>query len=228
MSHELTPASKTRRRGPLRVFLLVVGAMVGVVLLLVGAVVLYYTVENAKAKRDAQPVFAEMDAAFGRVQLPDGYVVVRSERQGGYYNLLGYQSPGEFRVYAAPRGSGVADLKTALESAGFSIGQDYACTLIADRGSITLYIEFHRYDPAVSLDITGVQCSPTSWPQAYVWVSIGYIAAPNDSPGQGLGDILDSALALSTHSLPGPWEGDLERSGRGGTTIGGHFRWSRG
>jgi hypothetical protein len=149
-----------------------VGALIGGLLPLVGAVVLYYTLENAKAKRDAQPVFAEMDAAFGRVPLSDGYTVVRSERQGGYYSLFGYQSPGEFRVYAALRGSGVADLKSALESAGFSIGQDYACTLVADRGSVNLYIEFHRYDPAVSLDITGVQCSPTSWPNVYVWVEI--------------------------------------------------------
>jgi hypothetical protein len=172
MSRELTPPGNTQRRGPLRVFLIILGALIGGLLLLVGAVVLYFHVENVKAKRDAQPLYAEMDAAFGRVPLPDGYTVVRSERQGGYYSLLGYQSPGEFRVYAAPRGSGVADLKSALESAGFSIGQDYACTLIADRGSVNLYIEFHRYDPAVSLDIIGVQCSPTSWPDVYVWVEV--------------------------------------------------------
>jgi hypothetical protein len=171
MSHELPTASKSRRRGPLRVFLLVIGAVIGGLLLLVGIVAMLFTFKNVKARRDAQPVFAEMDAAFGRVQLPDGYAVVRSERQGGYYNLLGYHSPGEFRVYAVPRGSGVADLKAALESAGFSIGQDYACTLIADRGSVNLYIEFHR-NPAVSIDITGVQCSQTSWPNVYVWVSI--------------------------------------------------------
>jgi hypothetical protein len=160
-----------------RIFLIVVGALIGGLLLFVGAVVLYFHVENVKGKRDVQPVYAQMDVAFGRVPLPDGYTVVRSERQGGYYSLFGYQSPGEFRVYAAPRGSGVADLKSALESAGFSIGQDYACTLIADRGSVNLYIEFHRYDPAVSLDITGVQCSPTSWPNVYVWVDIGGAAA---------------------------------------------------
>jgi hypothetical protein len=181
-SHAVTPARKTRRRAPLRVFLLVVGGLFGALLLFVGAVVLYFHVENVKARRDAQPVFAEMDAEFGRVPLPDGYVLVRSERQGGYYNLFGYQSPGEFRVYAAPHGSGVADLKTAIEAAGFSIGQDYACTLIADRGSSTLYIEFHRFDPAVSLDITGVQCSPSSWPNVYVWVDIW--APPPDGYGQ--------------------------------------------
>jgi hypothetical protein len=172
MTRELTPAGKSRRRGPLRVFLIVVGALIGGLLLLVGIVVLLFTLRNVKAKRDAQPVFAEMDAAFGRVRLPHGYVVVRSDRQGGYYDLFGYQSPGEFRVYAAPRGSGVAELKAAIQSAGFSIGQDYACTLIADRGPVTLYIEFHRYDPAVSLDITGVQCSPSSWPNVYVWMDI--------------------------------------------------------
>ena len=115
MTPDLSPASKTRGRGPLRVFLLVVGAVIGALLLLAGVVVLHYHLENVKAKRDAQPVFAEMDAAFGRVRLPDDYVVVRSDRQGGYYNLLGYQAPGEFRVYAAPRGSGVAELKTAIE-----------------------------------------------------------------------------------------------------------------
>jgi hypothetical protein len=167
MSRELAPARRTRRNGRFRLLMLVV---FGGPLLFAGIVVLYFTVENVKAKRDAQPVFAEMDAAFGRVRLPDGYVVVRSERQGGYYGL-GYQSPGEFRVYAVPRGSGEAELKGALESAGFSISQDDACTIIADRGSITLYIEFHR-NPAESIDITGMQCSPTSWPTAYVWVAI--------------------------------------------------------
>ena len=158
MTRELTPASKTRRRGPLRVVLLVVGGVIGGLLLLVGIVVLLFTFKNVKARRDAQPVFAEMDAAFGRVQLPDGYALVRSDRQGGYYNLIGYQSPGEFRVYALPRGSGVAELKAAIESAGFSIGQDYACTLIADRGSVNLYIEFHRTTEPI--DITGLHCSP--------------------------------------------------------------------
>src|SRR5438128_1362783 len=144
MTRELTPASKSRRRGPLRLFLLVLGGVIAGLLLLAGIVVLVFTLRNVKAKRDAQPVFAEMDAAFGRVRLPDSYVVVRLDRQGGYYSLFGYQSPGEFRVYAVPRGSHVADeLKTAIQSAGFSIGQDYACTLIADRGSVTLYIEFH-------------------------------------------------------------------------------------
>ena len=75
----------------------------------------------------------------------------------------------------------MAELKTAIESAGFSIRQDYACTLIADRGSVTLYIEFHR-NPAVSIDITGVQCSPTSWPNVYVWVDIW--ADPPDGYGR--------------------------------------------
>src|SRR5438876_10738439 len=128
----LTPASKTRRRGPLRVFLLVVGGLIAGLLLLAGMVVLLFTLKNVKAKREAQPVFAQMDTAFGRVRLPDGYVVVRSDRQGGYYDLLGYQSPGEFRVYGAPLGSRVAELKAAIQSAGFTISQDYACTLIAD------------------------------------------------------------------------------------------------
>jgi hypothetical protein len=180
MTRELTPVSKPPRRGPLRVFLLVVGGLLGGVLLIVGGVALYFTVENAKAKRDAQPVFAEMDAAFGRVRLPGGYTVVRSERQGGYYNLLGYQSPGEHRVYAAPPGLRVTDeFKAAIRSAGFSIGQDYACTLIADRGSVTLYIEFHTTPEG--MDITGVDCSPEDWPHVYVMIEI--MAPPPDGYG---------------------------------------------
>ena len=180
MSHELTPASTTRRRGPLRVFLLVVGAAIGGLLLLVGIVVLFFTFKNVQAKRDAQPVFAQMDAAFGRVRLPEGYVVVRSDRQGGYYSLFGYQSPGEFRVYAVPRSSRVVDeLKAAIQSAGFSISQDYACTLIADRGPVTFYIEFHT-NPADSIDI-GSHCSPELWPHVYVWIEI--MVLPPDGYG---------------------------------------------
>jgi hypothetical protein len=180
MTRELTPARTTRRRGPRRVLLLVVG-VVGGLLLLVGAVALYFTVENAKAKRDAQPVFAEMDAAFGRVRLPEGYSVVRSERQGGYFSLFGYQSPGEFRVYAVPRDPQVADeLMTAIQAAGFSITQADECTFIAERGPVLLYVELHR-NPAVSIDITGIHCSPELWPHPYVWIEIE--AGPPDGHG---------------------------------------------
>ena len=49
------------------------------------------------------------DAAFGRVRLPNTYTVVRSDRQGGYYDLPGYQMPGEYRVYALPRDSHAPD-----------------------------------------------------------------------------------------------------------------------
>jgi hypothetical protein len=173
MGQEMTPAATARKRRPLRILLIVVGALIGALVLLVGAVVLYFTVENAKAKRDAQPVFAEMDAAFGRVRLPEGYAVVRSERQGGYYDLFGYQSPGEFRVYAVPTNPAVPDeLKAAVQAGGFTITQsDESCTFIAERGPVLLYVEFHR-NPAVAIDITSSPCSPQLWPHAYVWIEI--------------------------------------------------------
>jgi hypothetical protein len=181
MTRELSPASKARRRGPLRVFLFVVGGVIGGLLLLAGIVVLLFTVRNVKAKRDAQPVFAQMDSAFGRVQLPKGYAVVRSDRQGGYYNLFGYQAPGEFRVYAVPRGSRVADeLMAAIEAAGFSIDPAGECRFWADRGQVTLYVEFHR-NPAESIDIIGSHCSPEMWPHVYVWIAI--MAPPPDGYG---------------------------------------------
>jgi len=181
MTRELTPASKTRRRGPLRVFLLVVGGVIAGLLLLAAIVVLVFTLRNVKAHREAQPVFAEMDAAFGRVPLPDGYVVVRSDRQGGYYGLFGYQAPGEFRVYAVPRDSRVADqLMAAIQSAGFGINQGGECTFWSDRGRVTLYVEFHS-NPAESIDIVGSHCSPELWSHAYVWIEI--MAPPPDGYG---------------------------------------------
>jgi hypothetical protein len=181
MSDELTPASKSPRRGPLRVFLLVVGAVIGGLVLLVGVVVLLFTFKNVKAKRDAQPVFAEMDAAFGRVLLPYAYTMVRSDRQGGYYDLLGYQDPGEFRVYAVPRDARVAEeLMAAVEAAGFSINQEDECTFIADLGPVMLDVEFHS--KAYAIDIVGPRCSPELWPHVYVWIEI--TAPPPDGYGK--------------------------------------------
>lgn len=140
--------------------------------MLAGIVVLVFTLRNVKAKRDAQPVFAEVDTAFGRVRLPDGYTVVRSERQGGYYGLFGYQAPGEFRVYAVPRGPRVSDeLMAAMQAAGFSINPAGDCTFWAERGPVLLYVEFHA-NPAESTDIVGLHCSPELWPHAYVWIEI--------------------------------------------------------
>jgi len=181
MTRELTPASKTRRRGPLRVFLLLVGGVIAGLLLLAAIVVLVFTLRNVKAHREARPVFAEMDAAFGRVRLPDGYVVVRSDRQGGYYGLFGYQSPGEYRVYAVPRDSRIADqLMAAIQFAGFGINQAGECTFWADRGGVTLFVEFHS-DPAKSIDIVGSHCSPELWSHVYVWIEI--MAPPPDGYG---------------------------------------------
>ena len=125
--------------------------------------------------------FAEMDAAFGRVRLPDGYTMVRSDRQGGYYDLLGYQDPGEFRVYGMPRDARVAEeLIAAVEAAGFSINQEDECTFIADRGPLVLYVEFHS--KAYAIDIVGPHCSPELWPHVYVWIEI--TAPPPDGYGK--------------------------------------------
>src|SRR5438445_8763311 len=135
MSAEPTEARGASRGRWLRAILVALGAVIGGLLLIAGLIALLFTIKNAKAKREAQPVFAEMEAAFSRLRLPNGYAVIRSERQGGYYDLLGYQSPGEYRVYAVPRDSRAVDeLIGAVEAGGFSVPQEDQCSFIADHG----------------------------------------------------------------------------------------------
>jgi len=120
--------------------------------------------------------FAAMEGAFGRVRLPDGYVLVRSERQGSCDVFGCYGITGEFRVYAVPRDSGAPDeLVSALEAAGFIVGQNYQCTIIADQGSIDLYLEFHSKPERI--DVPQPVCGTGVWPHVYLWVEITDLAS---------------------------------------------------